>query len=517
MIRYITIISLIALVRTSLGSVSIGTVAITELVNNCTSEGLFQSSDVLKLKAPITNNEVAPALFRVVVRMRATNASGETVDANFTGPLLVSTLPTAQGFDDSYGLVINTPAIPDGGTYTVTARLGLHNQFLGAIGIPNNGSGMIEVDVEVYKYDTTGAAGFLASATTPITVYRRNPCGNSTSGTLVTDRVTYAVGDPVTIEWGAAGCDARPAFAEASAATVEVRRMSGVPSGDPVADFDAATPVASISTWNQYDMPDDGCVVDEGVSRTFCYNDQIGTVQSVSLYNTYTTQQADFNHYLIIRLPQGAGTASHPIREAQFNYVFVGDPLVPIEISSFTGTVRGLTVELRWVTLSEQENLGYRIYRKLLDEGEYRLLTGELIPGAGTTLQTHEYSYVDETVEAGVTYLYRLADVSTSGVEVRHEPITVTIPGPGEEPRLEEPVPHPVRGKAILWYAVPWGGRVRLAVYDVAGRQKRLLVDDERAPGWHTVQLDERLEARAYFLRLEAPRGSTSRRLVVAD
>ncbi|MCU0611672.1 MAG: hypothetical protein MUE60_07795, partial [Candidatus Eisenbacteria bacterium] len=328
MLRTSTLVVFVCGAQIASASVSIGTVSITELINNCTVVGQFQSSDVLELKAPITNNEGVMTMFRVLVRMRALNATSETVDANYTGPLYVQGLATAQGFDDSYGLVFNTPAIANGATYTVTARLGLHNQFLGAIGIPNNGSGTINVDVEVYKYDMAGAAGFLAAASTPITAYRRNTCGNSTSGTLVTDRVVYdSVGDVVTIEWGSAGCDARPAFSEESAATVDVRRMTGVPSGDPVADFGGATNVASISTWTAHDMPDDGCIVDEGVARTFCYSDQIGTVQSASLYNTYTTQTDDENKYLIIRLPIGAGTASHPIRAAQYNYIFVGNPL----------------------------------------------------------------------------------------------------------------------------------------------------------------------------------------------
>lgn len=516
MFRIISLGATLALASTTWASVSIGTITVTELINNCTAVGQFQSSDVLELKVPITNNEGVMSLFRVLVRMRATNATGETVDANYTGPMRVQTLPSAQGWDDSYGLVFNTPAIANGATYTVTARLGLHNQFLGAIGIANNGSGVVNVDVEVYRYDMAGAAGFLAAASTPITVYRRNSCGNSTSGTIVTDRAVYDnVGDTVTVEWGAAGCDARPAFAEESAATVVIRRMAGVPSGDPVADFNGATDVASISTWNVYDMPDDGCVVDEGVSRTFCYNDQIGAVQSVSLYNTYTTQAADVNKYLIVRLPIGAGTASHPVREAQYNYFFVGNP-VPIELESFHGHAEEGRIRLTWTTASELDNLGFLVYRSDERDGEYVRLVHDLIPGAGTTQMPQGYGFVDTDVKPGATYWYMLSDVSTQGVEKFHGPIAVSVPA---SLALDLSVENPARRNGTVSFSIPEAGATSLTLYDMAGRGVITLAKGSFAAGRHTVSLPAKDQIRAgvYVLRLRSSEGTISKKISLMD
>lgn len=195
---------------------------------------------------------------------------------------------------------------------------------------------------------------------------------------------------------------------------------------------------------------------------------------------------------------------------------------VPVELGSFSATVEGTSVVLTWVTHSENENLGYRIYRSTSTDGSIVLLNEELVPGAGTSLETHEYSFVDRTVEAGTTYLYTLADVSTSGVEVRHGPLAVSVPALPMVPTLQTPSPHPASGDATFAFAIPRSGPVRLAIYDVAGRQRRVLVDQTLEAGWHSRTLDaglrgDRLGAGVYVVRLQTEEGVATRQIVITD
>jgi len=327
-------------------SVTVGTISVIEFNNACDT-GVFDNGDTLKVSVPIANNEGSASFFHVVIRMRGTNIAtpSETVDGAYGGPLYVYESISPTTFDDSFSLVVNTPIIPDGNSYTVVGFLGLHKQFMGDV--LGFGEGDVNVDVEVYKYNQAGSAtDMLGYNTTSVHLVNRSnkyKCNSGkkvqqlSTGIVVTDKTDYGIGDTVTIEWGAMGGDDsshRPVMSELGKATVEIRRLSGFPSGDPVFDFDNATPVTSLSTWTEHIMAADACKTDEGVSLSFCYSQSIGTQHGATGYNTYTTQSADSGKYLIIKLGEGSGTPSHTTH-AQYNYFYV-DPPTAVHLSSFT-------------------------------------------------------------------------------------------------------------------------------------------------------------------------------------
>ena len=76
--------------------------------------------------------------------------------------------------------------------------------------------------------------------------------------------------------------------------------------------------------------------------------------------------------------------------------------------------------------------------------------------------------------------------------------------------------PNPVTSSAVLRFSLPESGVVRLVVYDVLGREMRVLVDERRGAGEHEVlfsALD--LPSGTYFYRLETPTGPVTRSMLV--
>ncbi len=66
--------------------------------------------------------------------------------------------------------------------------------------------------------------------------------------------------------------------------------------------------------------------------------------------------------------------------------------------------------------------------------------------------------------------------------------------------------PNPLRGSGTIGYRTGKNTHVRVAVYDVAGRLVRVLVDAETAAGEHAVALDgAALPSGVYFIRLDTP------------
>jgi len=110
----------------------------------------------------------------------------------------------------------------------------------------------------------------------------------------------------------------------------------------------------------------------------------------------------------------------------QATFIEVPVPVTPIGLSSVTGTFCDGSVILKWVTQSEAENLGFRVYRSLTQDGDYEKVTASLIEGAGSSRAAQTYQFVDLNVKAGVTYYYTLEQVDFSGIATRYNPVSVT-------------------------------------------------------------------------------------------
>jgi hypothetical protein len=76
--------------------------------------------------------------------------------------------------------------------------------------------------------------------------------------------------------------------------------------------------------------------------------------------------------------------------------------------------------------------------------------------------------------------------------------------------------PNPFSRGTTLAFRLPAPARVRLGVYDVAGREVARLVDERRAAGVHHVELDGRtLSAGVYFCKLEVAGRLHQRRAIL--
>jgi len=86
----------------------------------------------------------------------------------------------------------------------------------------------------------------------------------------------------------------------------------------------------------------------------------------------------------------------------------------------------------------------------------------------------------------------------------------------------EHNTPNPFNPLTTVNYGVPDpGGRVRLAIYDLAGRRVRLLLDEEKAPGDYAAiwrgrdDAGRELGSGVYFYRLEIGEFMVERKMVM--
>lgn len=195
--------------------------------------------------------------------------------------------------------------------------------------------------------------------------------------------------------------------------------------------------------------------------------------------------------------------------------------VTPVELTGLSAHTTRDGVLLSWNTSSENGNAGFRIYRTV--DGRREALTPGLVPGAGTTAVPQTYEYLDGNIEAGTTYLYTLCDVSLSGIERFHAPVSVSVPPAWGAPtalRLERASPCPAAGDVTLCYSLPHNGAVSLAIYDVSGHHVRTLATAAEA-GFHaavwdlTDQAGHRMGPGLYIARLAASGGESTTKVVI--
>jgi hypothetical protein len=185
--------------------------------------------------------------------------------------------------------------------------------------------------------------------------------------------------------------------------------------------------------------------------------------------------------------------------------------MVPVELAGLTAQPVDGGVLVAWQTRTEQDNLGFNVERADSRNGTYRCLNRELIRGAGTTSVPQSYEYLDETVEAGRSYWYRLEDVSLTGERTLHGPVQVIVPGASG-------LALQVLGGTALTFRMQFAsaGEAELSLYDVRGSRVAVV--------WHgvviagearTARMSADIGSGLYTARLTQGERSVTERVVI--
>lgn len=149
----------------------------------------------------------------------------------------------------------------------------------------------------------------------------------------------------------------------------------------------------------------------------------------------------------------------------------------------------------------------------------------------GGEARTVELSWTDQDF-AGMTAVLQLSDrrydlTSANSISLRSDKSAQIVVGPistSVEPGSESPLrtellaayPNPFNPSTMIDYELSVSGNVRMAVYDVLGRQVAVLLNGEMSAGRHQVNFDaSNLASGIYLYRLEAGGRVFTRRLTL--
>jgi hypothetical protein len=187
-----------------------------------------------------------------------------------------------------------------------------------------------------------------------------------------------------------------------------------------------------------------------------------------------------------------------------------------VELVTASVTPQERALVLSWQTASEQDNDHFEIERRA-SVGSWTKI-GQ-VPGAGTSSESHFYTFADESVIPGVAYFYRLISVELGGIRAiiyeTASPVETVVPEASTY-RLDANWPNPFNATTAISYDLERSGPIRLRVFDVLGHEVQVLADGFQEAGHHRVVFDaSALPSGIYFYRLDAGNFTETKKMVL--
>ncbi len=188
---------------------------------------------------------------------------------------------------------------------------------------------------------------------------------------------------------------------------------------------------------------------------------------------------------------------------------------LPVELASFTGRyyVQDHCVILKWETVSETNNYGFEVQRKIQDTWEKI----GFVTGHGTTTMPKNYTFRDDlspTMLPNRIY-YRLKQLDLDGAFSYSPIIEIKTINSMKSFVLHQNYPNPFNSQTTLRFYLSSPSHVCLQIFNVKGELLDTLVDKVEMAGEHAVTWKAKgCAAGVYFASLRADGFSQSKKLL---
>jgi hypothetical protein len=185
------------------------------------------------------------------------------------------------------------------------------------------------------------------------------------------------------------------------------------------------------------------------------------------------------------------------------NYSNEIEILTPVELTSFTASISGGSIDLLWTTSTELNNRGFEIQRMLKEEWE--IIT--FIEGMGTTSEENNYKYIDNFKYVSVKGIvkYRLKQIDYDGACKYSDIIQIEMDFTPREYVLYQNYPNPFNPSTKIKFALPKNSQVNLTIYNSIGEVISVLLSEEIEEGYHEIIFNAfNFGSGTYFYRLQA-------------
>ncbi len=211
------------------------------------------------------------------------------------------------------------------------------------------------------------------------------------------------------------------------------------------------------------------------------------------------------------------GTALYMDPRYAMLYSVVNNGALPVELTTFTASLRNQMVSLKWSTATETNNYGFDVERS--EDGATWTKIG-FVAGNGTTSSQHDYGFSNRLTETDMmrpTLSYRLRQIDRDGTFEYSPVVTVALAHAASSVKLMQNFPNPFNPSTNISFNLPEAGTVTLTVYNELGVEVARIHDAAQfEAGWHTAAFNaSALPSGLYSYRLSTPAGSVAKTMIV--
>jgi len=215
-----------------------------------------------------------------------------------------------------------------------------------------------------------------------------------------------------------------------------------------------------------------------------------------------------WNYYYVAHdWSHGAHNPKYAIQLLNNTIQYVLTGVVPVEMTSFTGSISNGIVNLQWQTATEKNNKGFEVQRKI---GTTWDVIG-FVNGKGTSSEIAKYSYADNLskVTAAGTISYRLRQVDLDGTVNYTKEVSVSFTSAPKSFSMSQNYPNPFNPSTTIRYALPFDSNVKISIYKVTGELVKVLLSGTKSAGNYEVTMNTAREnvefsSGIYFYSIEA-------------
>jgi photosystem II stability/assembly factor-like uncharacterized protein len=162
------------------------------------------------------------------------------------------------------------------------------------------------------------------------------------------------------------------------------------------------------------------------------------------------------------------------------------DESVPVELINFEGWLNENETLLHWTTVTEINNKGFYIQRKMLGEIEWSEIN--FIGGKGNSTELNSYFYKDILREAGA-YFYRLKQVDFNGAYEYSKEIEINFISPSRF-KIMPNFPNPFNPTTNIRIILPEESIITIKLFNTLGELVKYILSKELQAGIFDIEIN---------------------------
>jgi hypothetical protein len=207
---------------------------------------------------------------------------------------------------------------------------------------------------------------------------------------------------------------------------------------------------------------------------------RIGGIATTTLTSNLVYLGIDWRHFADIET----------VLRASFDFIERNNgTVVPVELLSFDAQAAGKRVDINWTTASELNSSRFEV-EKATEGSKFFTKIAEM-DAAGNSAVVRNYGpVVDNAVEYGKTYVYRLKTIDRNGDHAYSDERVVTLTGIGGYAELGQARPNPVSTESTLDYTLSQNASIEITLVDASGKEISRLYSGMQTAGSHILNIN---------------------------